>query len=63
MMAGIIGPVRDTIYRSGLRDLIGTDNLFLHVQQAIDDYYNRMDDRATKLQSKALQTNARNKPD
>ncbi|HPG07879.1 MAG TPA: solute carrier family 26 protein [Saprospiraceae bacterium] len=59
MLAGVIGPVRDILYKAGLRELIGKDNLFLHVQQAIDDYHNRMDERSERLQAKALQTNVR----
>ena len=59
MLAGVIGPVRDILFKAGLRELIGKDNLFLHVQQAIDDYHNRMDERSERLQAKALQTNVR----
>jgi SulP family sulfate permease len=36
--AGLIGPVRDTLYKSGLIDLIGEDNIFMHVHDAVVHY-------------------------
>ncbi len=37
-IAGPIGPVRDTLYKSGLIDLIGEDNIFMHVHDAVVHY-------------------------
>ena len=61
MLTGVIGPVRDILYKAGLPEIIGKDNVFLNVQQAMDDYNNRRDERSARLQAKALQTNVREK--
>lgn len=37
-LAGTIGPVRDIMYKSGLIDLIGENNMFMHVHDAVAHY-------------------------
>ena len=36
--AGLIGPVRDRIFKSGFIDEIGAEKCFLYVQEAVDSY-------------------------
>ena len=36
--AGLIGPVRDRIFKSGFIDEIGSEKCFLYVQEAVDSY-------------------------
>ncbi len=36
--ADAIGPVRDILYKTGLMELIGSQNHFMHVSDAIDDF-------------------------
>jgi SulP family sulfate permease len=38
VLAGVIGPVRDILYRSGLSDLLGEDAMFVHCSEAVDYY-------------------------
>lgn len=37
---GLIGPVRDILFKSGLIEEIGADKCFLNVQEAVDSYRN-----------------------
>ena len=37
---GLIGPVRDRLFKSGFIDEIGSENCFLYVQEAVDSYRN-----------------------
>ena len=55
-MAGPIGPVRDIMYKSGLIDLIGEGNMFMHIHDAVAQYDS--DNSQQPLQNKhAVQTN------
>ncbi len=40
-IAGLKGPVRDIIYRSGLSSAIGEDRIFFRIQHAIDYFYKK----------------------
>jgi len=37
-LAGIKGPIRDILHRSGLTAKIGEDNFFFRIQHAVDFY-------------------------
>ncbi len=55
--AAVIGPVRDTLYKSGLIQLIGEENLFVHVHSAVE-HFDQADHRDQQpLQRIATQTN------
>jgi SulP family sulfate permease len=60
-LAAVIGPVRDTLYKSGLIKVIGEDNLFVHVNDAVAhfDHADQTDDH--RLQQVATQTNFANR--
>lgn len=57
-LAAVIGPVRDTLYKSGLIELIGEENLFVHVHSAVK-HFDKVDQRGDNGQLKrvATQTN------
>jgi sulfate permease, SulP family len=40
-IAGLKGPVRDILYRSGLLETIGEDKVFFRIQHAIDAFYRK----------------------
>lgn len=40
-LSGVIGPVRDVLYRSGLMQRMGAESHFLSIQEAIRYYYER----------------------
>ncbi|MEO9873172.1 SulP family inorganic anion transporter [Ekhidna sp.] len=50
----VIGPVRDTMKRTGLTDLISEENLFLSINEALDNALTNANDPFKKV---ALQTN------
>ena len=52
-IAGIKGPVRDILYRSGLLSEIGEDKAFFRIQHAIDYFYKK---NTSAYRKYALQT-------
>ena len=44
-LTGVIGPVRDTLYQSGLMQRMGTQSYFLSIQDAIQHYYTEGEER------------------
>ncbi|WP_116108526.1 SulP family inorganic anion transporter [Lewinella sp. IMCC34191] len=44
-LTGMIGPVRDTLYRSGLMERMGVESHFLSIQDAIRYHYDRGESR------------------
>lgn len=56
-IAGIIGPVRDRLYRAGLMELIGKENQFMYVPDAVACYLNRQENQQDRWTEKAIQTN------
>ena len=40
-IAGLIGPVRDRLYKAGLMEKIGKERQFMYVQDAVDYYLNK----------------------
>ncbi|MCB9235057.1 MAG: solute carrier family 26 protein [Bacteroidia bacterium] len=56
------GPVRDGLFRSGLISILGKDNLFLRVNDAVEDFDQKLRDESAEnpdLHEHALQTNFR----
>lgn len=41
VLAGVIGPVRDILFKSGLAELLGEDGMFVHCSDAVDFYDRR----------------------
>ncbi|MDH3709550.1 MAG: solute carrier family 26 protein [Cyclobacteriaceae bacterium] len=56
-ITGAIGPVRDVLYKSGLINQIGKDNLFMHVHHAVAHFDNVGDEQLELLKHHAVQTN------
>ncbi|MGB0839173.1 MAG: SulP family inorganic anion transporter [Chitinophagales bacterium] len=54
----LIGPVRDSLYKSGLIEKIGKENIFLHIQDAVDFFDESVQNQplAQKNKERALQT-------
>jgi SulP family sulfate permease len=59
-LAAVIGPVRDVLYKSSLIDLIGVDNLFLQVYDAVAHFDHADEQSDVPLRSVAIQTNIKN---
>jgi SulP family sulfate permease len=59
-LAAVIGPVRDVLYKSGLIDLIGVDNLFLQVYDAVAHFDHADEQSDVPLRSVAVQTKIKN---
>jgi sulfate permease, SulP family len=57
-ISGVIGPVRDILFRNELMPRIGKHNQFLHIQDAVDYYYSHPDEGTNPWTVNALQTNA-----
>jgi len=55
-MAGPIGPVRDIMYKTGLIDLIGEGNMFMHVHDAVA-HYDSNNSQQLPQNKHAVQTN------
>lgn len=55
-LAAVIGPVRDVLFQSGLIDLIGIENLFVHVYDAVA-HFDDIDRQTKPLNHVATQTN------
>jgi len=63
-VAGVIGPVRDRLYRYGLMEKIGLHNQFLKVSDALQYYHNAPEPASTEgWTDRALQTNLKDKDD
>ncbi|MGV6844561.1 MAG: SulP family inorganic anion transporter, partial [Lutibacter sp.] len=45
LFTGLKGPVRDTIYKSGIIKKIGQEHCFMSIQEAVDYYKNNEDDK------------------
>ncbi len=61
-LAGVRGPVRDTLQKYGLVDKIGSKNFFLDVHAAVE-YFKANSEKAADFWSKrAVQTNIKSKP-
>ena len=58
-ISGVIGPVRDILFRNELMSRIGKHNQFLHIQDAVDYYYSHPDKDTSTWTADALQTNAK----
>ncbi|NBC09771.1 MAG: sulfate permease [Bacteroidetes bacterium] len=58
-ISGVIGPVRDILFRNELMSRIGKHNQFLHIQDAVDYYYSHPDEDTSTWTADALQTNAK----
>ena len=56
-LAAVIGPVRDTLYKSGLMGVIGEENLFVHVNDAVEHFDGADQTDTTRMQKVATQTN------
>ena len=54
-LASAIGPVRDILYKSGLIDVIGEENLFVNVHDAVTHFDSR--DQDYDFSQVAIQTN------
>ncbi len=57
--ANVIGPVRDSFYKSGLMELLGKESLFLDVNNAVNHY--KGNEEGTLPDERASQTNATKK--
>ncbi len=55
--SGTIGPVRDTLHKSGFTKEVGSENFFMDVHFAIDHYDKVMAGEISHHDSKAVQTN------
>jgi len=55
-ITGVRGPVRDLFYKSGFMNLLGKENQFMDVHQAVEYYKNRDAFKGRKFQN-VLQTN------
>lgn len=55
MFSGTTGPTRDILYRSGIMDVLGKDNLFLRSHEA-EDFYDGKHKRTDKFKMIAEQT-------
>lgn len=54
-LVAVIGPVRDTLYKSGLIHIVGEQNLFVHVHEAVANYDSS--EPKKELDQVAIQTN------
>ena len=59
MISGIIGPVRDILFKSGLIDTIGKDQIFTEVKKAVFYIENLSPDNSDVDNEIAVQTNKR----
>ncbi len=58
VFTGVKGPVRDTLHRSGLMDIIGKDHFFLRIEDAINAFDDKSFAREHQVESQAaVQTN------
>jgi SulP family sulfate permease len=57
-ISGVIGPVRDILFRNELMPKIGKHNQFLHIQDAVDYFDSHPDEEPVGWTANALQTNA-----
>ena len=57
VMTAVIGPVRDVLYKSGLIALIGEENLYMHVHDAINNFDESGPEDGKRLLKVATQTN------
>ncbi len=58
-ISGVIGPVRDLLFKAGLMEGIGSKNQFMHVHDAMEFYKNQENDKASTWSKDVLQTNAK----
>lgn len=58
-LAGVIGPVRDILYRTGLMQLIGPDQQFLDIADALQYFRRQQNDGLRDWSVPAVQTNFR----
>ncbi len=56
-ISGVIGPVRDRLYKNGLTYKIGTKNQFMYVFDAVDAYNTRKEGKEDVWTPNAVQTN------
>ncbi len=56
-IAGIIGPVRDRLYQSGLMEEIGKENQFMYLEDAVGCYQKRKNKETDLWVDSAIQTN------
>ena len=60
-LCGVIGPVRDMLYRVQLIDRFGKENFFMYVHNAEDAYYHGTSQENKQWNPSAIQTNIRNR--
>ncbi len=58
-VSGVIGPVRDVMFKTGLINEIGRDHIFMHIHDAVNYYDNKFHEE--DLKEHALQTNINNR--
>lgn len=58
-ISGVIGPVRDILFRNKLMLRIGKHNQFLRIQDGVDYYNSHTDEDRSTWTANALQTNAK----
>ena len=56
-ISGVIGPVRDKMYRNGLIDEIGVENHFMRIHDAVQHYTNDKTDEEHRWTEEVAQTN------
>lgn len=58
MFSGVKGPVRDQMVKAHLDEKVGTENFFMSVQEAVDDY-NNQDSDVEEHRAYTMQTNVK----
>ena len=58
-ISGVIGPVRDVLFKAGLMVGIGSKNQFMHIHDAMEFYKNLKNEKAGTWSKDVLQTNAK----
>ncbi len=56
-ITGVIGPVRDALFRNHLMSRIGARNQFIHIQDAVDYFHAHPEEQPVGWSANALQTN------
>ena len=56
-ISGVIGPIRDLLFKTGLMDKIGKENQFMSIRDAVKSYKDSTEEKAVGWTANALQTN------
>ncbi len=57
MMSGVIGPVRDLLYKTGTMEKMGRENYFMYIINAVDAFKESKNGKSPNWSPNAIQTN------